>query len=193
MAIGNRLKRALRALVRGALAVVFGAVLVITVGAITLVLNAMLEYGTLERKLFHELEAIRLGADARKTELTGRLDYICFNIDNRVLRTEFREESSRLHDSFSQSLDSCGIDGSCCSLGSDTNGVIGIVKDANIRCVATFGFDFYPRGNRSFCARPEKLRVQEKKVTPGERVIAGRRGVVTADFPSFEVWGESDE
>jgi len=119
MAIGNRLKRALRALVRGALAVVFGAVLVITVGAIALVVNAMLEYGTLERKLFHELEAIRLGADARKTELTGRLDYICFNTDNRAVQTEFREESIRLQNSFSQSIDSCGIEGSCCKLVSD--------------------------------------------------------------------------
>jgi hypothetical protein len=185
MATWNGLKRMRTPIILGMLAVT-------TLSAIAFVGNAMFGFSTLDLKIFHELEAIRLGANARNTELTGKLDYICFNTDNRAVQTEFREESIRLQNSFSQSIDSCGIEGSCCKLVSDVVGFVGIVKDGQIRCVAIDSFDFYPRGDRPFCARPEKLRVQEKKVSLGASV-PGRPGVVTAGRSSFEVWGELDE
>ena len=172
--------------------IILGLLIAATLFAIAFVGNAMFGYSALERTLLHELEAIRLGTDAQNVELTGKLDYLCFNTDNRDVRTEFRQESSRLKNSFSQSLDSCGTEGSCCNLDSNTVGFIGLVKDGKIRCVGINIFDFYPRGDRPFCTRPEKLRVQEKKLTVGERV-PGRPGVVIAGRSSFEIWRESDE
>jgi hypothetical protein len=185
MAIRNGLKRMRTP-------VILGVLIVSTLSAIAFVGNAMFGFSALERKLFHELEAIRVGTDAQNMEHTGKLDYLCFNTDNRDVRSEFRQESSRLQNSFSESLDSCGTEGSCCNLDSNTVGFVGLVKDGKIRCVGINIFDFYPRGDRPFCARPEKLRVQEKKLTVGERV-PGRPGVVTAGRSSFELWRESDE
>ena len=70
------------------------------------------------------------GRDAKETEAVGRVDWICFNqVNNQFFyRREFLSVSKRLGNVFTQSLERCGIENSCCGDGSHFGGAIGLVR-----------------------------------------------------------------
>ncbi|WP_156042141.1 hypothetical protein [Bradyrhizobium sp. URHD0069] len=149
---------------------------------------------SLDDKLRRDFELMVLGRDSKATEAVGRADCICFNQTNHQLayRSEFLSESKRLGDVFTQSLEGCGIENSCCGAGSHFSGAIGLVKSGKIRCIEIDGFDFYLKLNRPFCAKPERLVVSSKISVPGERPL-GRQWVARAGRTSFEVWEKTGE
>jgi hypothetical protein len=110
--------------------------------------------------------------------------------DHFLYRREFLSESKRLGDAFTQSLEGCGIENSCCGADSHFSGAIGLVKSGKIRCVEVDSFDFYLKLDRPFCAKPERLMVSSKIAVPGEQP-SGRQWVARAGRTSFEVWEKS--
>src|SRR6476661_7009949 len=116
---------------------------------------------TLDTKLRSDLELMQAGRSARETTVIGKADWICFNQTNDqfVYRGEFLSESRRLGGTFTQSLESCGIDNSCCGMDSHFAGAIGLVKDGKIQCVEVYGFVFYLKQDAPFCSKPDNLRV----------------------------------
>jgi hypothetical protein len=148
----------------------------------------------LDDKLRRDLELMVSGHDAKETETVGRADWICFNqTDNQLFyRHEFLSESKRLGDAFTQSLEGCGIENSCCGGDSHFSGAIGLVKSGKIRCVEIDSFEFYLKLNRPFCAKPERLAVSNKIIVPGEQPL-GRQWVARAGRTSFDVWEKSDQ
>jgi len=144
---------------------------------------------SLDHKLRRDFELMASGRDANETEAVGRADWICFNQanDQFLYRREFLSESKRLGDAFTQSLEVCGIENSCCGEGSHFGGAIGLVKGGEIRCVEIDSFDFYLKLERPFCAKPERLAVLSKIAIPGEHPL-GRQWVARAGRTSFEVW-----
>jgi hypothetical protein len=150
---------------------------------------------SLDSKLRRDLELLVSGRDASATKVIGRADWICFNQANDQLfyRQEFLTESKRLGDAFTESLQECGIENSCCdSRSSHFSGAIGVVERGRIRCVEIYGFDFYLKANRPFCVKPGRLAVSTKVVIPGERPL-GRQWAATPGRTSFEVGEKSDE
>jgi hypothetical protein len=147
-----------------------------------------------DSKLRRDLELMVSGRDASATKVIGRADWICFNQTNHQLfyRQEFLAESKRLGDAFTESLQECGIENSCCGFDSDFGGAIGLVERGRIRCVEIESFDFYLKSNRPFCVKPERLAVSTKLVIPGERPL-GRQWAATPGRTSFEVGEKSDE
>jgi hypothetical protein len=144
---------------------------------------------SLDHKLRRDFELMASGRDAKETAAVGRADWICFNQTNNQLfyRREFLSESKRLGDAFTQSLDRCGVENSCCGGDSHFGGAIGLVKGGEIRCVEIDSFDFYLKLERPFCAKPERLAVSSKIAIPGEQPL-GRQWVARAGRTSFEVW-----
>jgi len=100
--------------------------------------------------------------------------------------------SKRLGNVFTQSLERCGIENSCCGDGSHFGGAIGLVRSGEIRCVEIDSFDFYLKFESPFCAKPERLAVSSKITVPGERPL-GRQWVARAGRASFEVSEKSGE
>src|SRR5437868_9752660 len=140
----------------------------------------------LDHKLSRDLELMASGRDAKETGVIGRADWICFNQanDQLIFRREFLSESKRLGDAFTQSLEGCGIENSCCGQGSHFGGAIGVVKRGQISCVEVDSFDFYLKLNEPFCAKPERLAVASKIPVPGEQPL-GRQWVARAGRTSF--------
>ena len=143
---------------------------------------------SLEGQLRGDLELMTSGREAAETKVIGTVDQICF--DGGGAERDFLAESKGQGDSFTTSLAQCGTGNSCCNLASDLGGVVGLVKDEQIRCVVIDSFDFYLKYDRPFCVKPNKLAVSRKTVVPGEQP-PGRPWVARAGRTSFEV-GERD-
>jgi|SRR6266566_819597 len=143
---------------------------------------------TLGTELRSDLELIQAGRAARETKVIGKADWICFNQSNSQFfyRREFLSESRRLGGAFTQSLESCGIDNSCCGTDSHFAGAIGLVKDGKIQCVEVHDFVFYLKHDAPFCSKPDELRVARKVVIPGV-IPPGRQWRSQSGETSFEV------
>ena len=138
----------------------------------------------LEDKLGRDLELMMSGRGAGETKVVGTFEQICF--DGGGAERDFLSESRRLGDPFTQSLEQCGVENSCCNYPSDISGFIGLVKEGQIRCVVVYSFDFYLKSGRPFCVKPERLSVSRRIVIPGEQP-PGRPWVSRSGRRSFEV------
>jgi hypothetical protein len=138
----------------------------------------------LDQELRRDLDALASGRSLAETQIIGGADWVC--IDHGAFRHEFLAESNKLGGAFTQSFERCGIENSCCIDRSDLAGVIGLVKDGEIRCVETESYDLYVKPEGAFCAQPETLVVSRKVAIDGERLL-GRPWVGRASRTSFEV------
>ena len=173
--------------------IIFAATAAFTVAVLGSI-GACSLWPSLERNLRSDFALMASGRDAKVTETVGSADWICFNQTNNQLfyRREFLSESKRLGDAFTQSLEGCGIENSCCGTNSHFSGAIGLVKSGKIRCIEIDSFEFYLKTNRPFCAKPERLMVSNKISILGEQPL-GRQWVARAGRTSFEVGEKSGE
>jgi len=144
----------------------------------------------LDQKLRRDLDPLASGRSLAETQLIGGVEWVC--IDQGAFRHEFLAESTRLGGAFTRSFEKCGIENSCCIETSDVGGVVGLVKDGEIRCVEAESYDVYLKPAGAFCVKPERLSVSRKVAVDGERVL-GRPWVGRAGRTSFEVSKESGE
>ncbi|MGY3453116.1 hypothetical protein [Bradyrhizobium sp. USDA 4353] len=144
----------------------------------------------LDQKLRRDLDALASGRSLAETQLIGGADWVC--IDRSAFRREFLAESVRLGGAFTRSLERCGVDNSCCIDRSDLGGVVGLVKDGEIRCVETESYDLYVRPEQAFCVKPDRLAVSRKVAVDGEHVL-GRPWVGRASRTSFDVGSKVDD
>jgi hypothetical protein len=132
----------------------------------------------------------RLKADIEAMSKSGRVgnytrsfDYVCFSpgppVDARVFGEALK--SSGLDVYLYNSLNACGIRGTCCNLGSNDSAV-GLIKDGEIRCLEIRRFSFIPGDDHTLCARPSELQVTlethegpDRNWTPPGAII--RRGM----------------
>ena len=84
---------------------------------------------------------------------------ICFNSNNGSERTDFAKAARAAGSDVDDSLRQCGADKSCCGLNSDVAGIVGLVRDNEIRCV-TARFVYVLQSRREACIPPNRLRVQ---------------------------------
>jgi hypothetical protein len=138
---------------------------------------------TVQRKLLGDLQMMSSGQDAAATEVIGSTDWICF--DRGRYQEEFMSESRRLGEPFTRSLEQCGVDHSCCNSDSNIGGVIGLVKDGQIRCVENVDFDVYPKLG-PVCVKPTDVIISRKNVASGTEV-PGRPWVTRASRATFEI------
>jgi len=144
----------------------------------------------LDQKLRRDLDILASGRSLAETQLIGGVDLVC--IDQGAFRHEFLAESTKLGGLFTRSFEKCGIENSCCIETSDLGGVVGLVKDGEIRCVEIESYDLYLKPEEAFCVKPERLAVSRKVAVDGERVL-GRPWVGRASRTSFNVGRKPEE
>jgi len=117
----------------------------------------------------------------------SKFDYICLLPNTTVLHDRFNQASKPINQNFSKSLSTCGVSKSCCNLNSDV-GIVGLVKDSEVRCVEVHRFDFLLDDDLSLCAAPSELEIVQQTIRtptrsserprtlkPGEPVYRVRR------------------
>jgi hypothetical protein len=97
----------------------------------------------------------------------SQYDLICFDHGNIRLAEDFRKAASKQGVDISASLQSCGVDSSCCTIMSDVSGTIGLIKDDKIRCVGINRITFLTIGDVGICAKPSNLRISEEIFAKG--------------------------
>jgi len=120
-----------------------------------------------EHKILAELE--RLSRSEPVSGYMSNLSHVCFNFNNADVKGDFSREAARIGQPFSLSPGACGTENSCCRLDSNANGVIGLVSNDTIRCVAINTYIFVPAAGRAMCVKPSRLVVRQKnfsEVTP---------------------------
>jgi hypothetical protein len=123
---------------------------------------------SLEDEIFEDLKERSEGKPSQK--YIGAFDLICFTLINSSAREELLQEGRRVGSNFSHSLDSCGVNRSCCNLWTQASGVIGVVKNDQIRCVEIHKFDYWLEKNAPRCLKPSNLRVQKQTSPPAEEI-----------------------
>jgi hypothetical protein len=152
---------------------------------LALYLRDITRWGTLDYRLRNELEM--MSRPNGPSPFLDRFDLVCFNKDNDLFRQEFVREARRLGKDFFAEH-SCGVDDSCCSDRSDTNGVIGLVEKNSLRCVDVYSFAFVLAQDKALCVAPQKLIIEKKTFTRRESV-EGRGFMSTPGAPYFSIGG----
>jgi hypothetical protein len=110
-------------------------------------------------------------------------DYVCFSFDVGQPWREFAEAAA----SKSIPIVTCGVGNSCCSVGSDLGGIVGLVKDGAIQCVELKGTIVLPEPHRPICARPSELVVKRETLAEPRQRIPGRAGTPQPGKPYYKV------
>lgn len=117
-----------------------------------------------EDKIFADLMSLVAGTPAK---YINQFDLVCFSYS----ATAFRLQTGEAIAPYRKSLESCGLNGSCCNLNSDT-GVVGLGRNGKMQCVEIRGFDYWTSNDEPLCAPSDKLEVatqtaDQATATPG--------------------------
>lgn len=138
---------------RSTIVVVLVAVVAVSVG--------MSVFRAVPELVHDDLQAISQGH--APFAILNKVDAVCF--DNGKGRADFDEAALRSGLNFQSSLNACGIDRSCCNLGSDLAGLVGLVRGNEIMCVEVKYFTYLLDGGQPICAKPSQLKVSYQTYT----------------------------
>jgi hypothetical protein len=176
--------RGSRRILRVACFVLLGTIFVLP---LALFVQEITRWGKLDSRIGIELE--KMSKPNGSSPFLNRFDLVCFNKDNALFRQEFASEARRLGKNFF-SENSCGVEDSCCTWRSDTNGVIGLVEKNSLMCVEVYRFAFVLAQDKPLCVAPKKLMIEEKVFARRES-IEGRGFKSVPGGPYFSV-GEAE-
>jgi hypothetical protein len=121
-----------------------------------------------ESRIVAELDRLSQGGEPGPT--FGRYDYVCVSFDVGRPWLEFADAAA----SKSIPIATCGVANSCCSVGSDLGGVIGLIKDGAIHCTELKDTVVLPEATRAICAKPSDLIVKRETIVDAGQPIPGR-------------------
>jgi hypothetical protein len=97
------------------------------------------------------------------------VDYFCFNNSNGTERDDFLRAAKRAGADIGNSIEKCGVDGTCCDLSSDLAGTIGVIRNNEIRCLPITRFAYILEGD-NLCAQPDNLVVSKERFSSDTRL-----------------------
>lgn len=126
--------------------------------AIVAAIFALQYYTTYDERRI-EAELRRSATSGQTSDVFAENDLICFNDNNGTERSDFARAAKRVGRDISKSIEACGVDRSCCEVASNVNGVVGIVRGDEIKCLAIWRFVYLLEKGREACIQPSRLRV----------------------------------